>query len=308
MLATVMVRALERTLPLVPRPVAPAVSQIAGTVAYLTSAKARAAVRANQLVVAPGRRPRVRRTFVNQSRNYLDTFRLFRESPERVREWVQTEHWERFLDAHALGRGVVIASAHFGPVNVCGQILITRGYSTTMPVEDEMSEFARAINRARSAFGATFIATSSARGIYRVLREGGVLGVIADRAVTGTGERVEFFGREVLLPSAHIALALRSRSVILPAFAYRRRGGKVSLLFEPPLELVDTGDHDADVRRGMREFARVMEGHISAHPEEWAVFEPVFRSDSVGQSPPSPKPSPLRWLRLLRSEGPKRRG
>lgn len=307
MLATVMVRALERTLPLVPRSVIPALSEVAGTVAYLISRKARAAVRANQLVVAPGRRPRVRRTFVNQSRNYLDTFRLFRESPERVREWVETVCWERFLEAHALGRGVVIASAHFGPVNVCGQILITRGYSTTMPVEDEMSEFARAINRARSAFGATFIATSSARGIYRVLREGGVLGVIADRAVTGTGERVEFFGREVLLPSAHIALALRARSVILPAFAYRR-GTKVSLLFEPPLELVDTGDHDADVRRGMREFARVMEGHIRGRPEEWAVFEPVFRSDSVGQSPPSPKPSPLRWLRLLRSEGPKDRG
>ena len=286
MVATAIVRVLERTLPLVPRPLVPALSEAAGTIAYLASARARAAVRANQLVVAPGRRPRVRRTFVNQARNYLDTFRLFRESPERVREWVQTEHWERFLEAHSLGRGVVIASAHFGPVNVCGQILITRGYSTTMPVEDEASEFARAINRARSAFGATFIATSSARGIYRVLREGGVLGVIADRAVTGTGERVEFFGHEVLLPSAHIALALRARSVILPAFAYRK-GSKVSLRFEPPLELTDTGDHDADVRRGMREFARVMEGHIGGRPEEWTVFEPVFSSDPLGQSPPS---------------------
>ena len=275
MLATVMVRALERVLPLIPRPMVPAASQIAGTIAYLASPASRAAVRANHLVVAPGRRPQIRRTFVNQVRNYLDTFRLFRESPERVREWVETEHWERFLAAHALGRGVVIASAHFGPVNVCGQILISRGFPTTMPVEDETSEFARAINRARSALGATFIATSSARGIYRVLREGGVLGVIADRAVTGTGERVEFFGREVLLPSAHIALALRAGSVVVPAFAYRQ-GDKVSLRFEPPLALVDTGEHDADVRRGMREFALVMEGHIRARPEEWAVFQPFF--------------------------------
>lgn len=285
MVATVIVRVLERALPLIPRALVPAVSEAAGTVAYLISAQARAAVRANQLVVAPARRPRVRRTFVNQSRNYLETFRLFRETPERVRDWVETEHWEHFLAAHALGRGVVIASAHFGPVNVCGQILITRGYSTTMPVEDETSEFARAINRARSAFGATFVATSSARGIYRVLREGGVLGVIADRAVTGTGERVEFFGRDVLLPSAHISLALRAKAVVLPAFAYRR-GDKVSLRFEPPLELSDTGDHEVDVRRGMREFARVMEGHIGALPEEWTVFEPVF-SDSAGQSAPA---------------------
>ena len=275
MLATVMVRALERTLPLIPRPAIPALSELVGSIAYLASPRARAAVRANQLVVAPERRPRVRLTFVNQVHNYLDTFRLFRESPERVREWVETVNWERFLEAHALGRGVVIASAHFGPVNVCGQILISRGYSTTMPVEDETSEFARAINRARSALGATFIATSSARGVYRVLREGGVLGVMADRAVTGTGERVEFFGRQVLLPSAHIALALRANATVLPAFAYRHRD-TVSLRFEPPLELTDTGDHAADVRRGMREFARAMERHIRGTPEEWAVFERVF--------------------------------
>ena len=289
MLATVMVRALERTLPLIPRPAIGPLSEIVGSIAHLTSPRARAAVRANQLVVAPERRPRVRRTFVNQVRNYLDTFRLFRVSTDRVQEWVETENWEIFLEAHAGGRGVVIASAHFGPVNVCGQILISRGFSTTMPVEDEASEFARAINRARSALGATFIATSSARGIYRVLREGGVLGVIADRAVTGTGERVEFFGRQVLLPSAHIALALRANAKVLPAFAYRR-GDKVSLHFEPPLALVDTGDHDADVRRGMREFARVMEGHIRGRPEEWAVFEPFF-VDPVGPSSASSRPS-----------------
>ncbi len=274
-----MVRVLERTLPLLPRPVIPPLSELVGTIAYLASPRARAAVRANQQVVAPARRPRIRRTFVNQARNYLDTFRLFRASSARVQEWVETIDWERFLEAHARGRGVVIASAHFGPVNVCGQILIARGYSTTMPVEDEASEFARAINRARSALGATFVATSSARGIYRVLREGGVLGVIADRAVTGTGERVEFFGRQVLLPSAHIALAIRAKATVLPAFAYRR-GNTVRMLFEPPLQLTETGDHDSDVRRGMREFARVMERHIKGRPEEWTIFEPFF-SDSV---------------------------
>lgn len=270
-----MVRVLERTLPLIPRPVIPPLSEVVGSIAYLASPRARAAVRANQLVVAPERRPRVRRTFVNQVRNYLDTFQLFRVSGDRVREWVETDNWETFLEAHAHGRGVVIASAHFGPVNVCGQILISRGFSTTMPVEDEASEFARALNRARSALGATFIATSSARGIYRVLRQGGVLGVIADRAVTGTGEHVEFFGRQVLLPSAHIALALRANATVLPAFAYRR-GNKIRLHVEPPLQLASTGDHDSDVRVGMREFALVMERHIKASPEEWTVFERVF--------------------------------
>ena len=62
---------------------------------------------------------------------------------------------------------------------------------------------------------------------------------------------------------------------MLPAFAYRR-GNKVRLLFEPPLLLTDSGDHDSDVRQGMREFTRVMERHIRGRPEEWTIFEPFF--------------------------------
>ena len=309
-------RAMERTLPLIPRSAVPGIAEVIGSLTCLASPRARAAVRENQLVVAPGRRPRVRRTFVNQARNYLDTFRLVGASGEEVAQWVEAEGWEHFLAAHARGKGVVMASAHLGPVNVCGQLFLVRGYPTTMPVEEERGEFGRAVNRARAALGGTFIPTSSARGIYRVLRDGGVLGVIADRAVTGTGERVEFFGHQVLLPSAHIALALRADAAVVPGFAYRH-GDKVSLHFEPALTLARTGDHDADVRLGMREFARVMERHIAGAPEEWAVFDRFFPVASVGQSPPSPKPSPLRRAfrrrgplppHLLRSKGPKRLG
>jgi len=281
-LATVAARALERTLPLIPGPAVPTLSELIGSLSWLASSRARAAVRDNQRVIAPARRPAVRRTFVNQAHNYLDTFRLLRASRERITEWVEAEGWEHFLAAHARGKGVVMASAHFGPVNVCGQLFLARGYHTTMPVEEEQTEFGRAVNRARAALGGTFIATSSARGIYRVLRDGGVLGVIADRAVTGTGERVEFFGHQVLLPSAHISLALRADAAVIPAFAYRQ-GDKVSLHFEPALALVRTGDHEANVRLGIREFARVMERHLARSPAEWAVFEPFFSDASVGR-------------------------
>ena len=298
MLATVAARALERTLPLIPGPAVPTLSELIGSLSWLASSRARAAVRDNQRVIAPARRPAVRRTFVNQAHNYLDTFRLLRLSRERITEWVEAEGWEHFLAAHARGKGVVMASAHFGPVNVCGQLFLARGYHTTMPVEEEHTEFGRAVNRARAALGGTFIATSSARGIYRVLRDGGVLGVIADRAVTGTGERVEFFGHQVLLPSAHILLALRADAAVIPAFAYRQ-GDKVSLHFEPALALVRTGDHEADVRLGMREFARVMERHLARSPAEWAVFEPFFSDDSVrrggrGRRGPKAPSSPRR--------------
>jgi KDO2-lipid IV(A) lauroyltransferase len=100
--------------------------------------------------------------------------------------------------------------------------------------------------------------------------------MLADRAITGVGERVPFFGRPALLPSAHVALALRTGAVLLPAFAHRE-GNVLHAAFEPELELVRTGDRDADIRDGVRRWAAVLEPQIRVAPEQWSVFEPVWR-------------------------------
>lgn len=275
MLAGALAAMFGRILPLVPAALVRPLSEIGGTIAYAVSPRARAAVRANLAVIRPEGGASVRRTFVYQVRNYLETFRLLRERPERIRKMVDIRGWEHFAAAHAQGRGVIIGSAHLGPVIICGQILSAMGYPVTIPVEIERSVVDAAVNRARSAMGVTFVPTDSAIGIHRVLRRGGVLGTMTDRAVTGVGERVSFFGREALLPSAHVALALRSGAPLLPAFAHHRDGRLVAHV-EAPLPLSPGTDRDAAVREGVRAFAAVLERHIREAPEEWAVFDRVW--------------------------------
>jgi len=218
----------------------------------------------------------VRQVFIEQVRNYLEIFRLARLDHAQVRRAVVTSGWERFAAAVARGKGVVVASAHVGPISVSGQIISANGYQITLPVEKETGEIGRAINRARARMGLRFVETDSAFGIHRILKRGGVLGVLADRAVTGVGERVPFFGRPALLPSAHIALALRTGAALIPAFAHRD-GEVYRAVFEEELVLARSGDRDADVREGVRRWAEVLEPHIAVAPEQWSVFEPVWR-------------------------------
>lgn len=256
-------------------------AMLGGTLAYRASAGAREAVRENLSIVAPaigrGDRERlVRQTFVEQLRHYIEIFRLARLDHEMVRQAVVTDGWERFDAAVARGRGVILASGHIGPVSVCGQIIVANGHEVTLPIEKETGELARAINRARTRMGLRIVETDSALGIARVLKRGGILGLLADRAITGVGERVPFFGRPALLPSAHVALALRTGAVLMPAFAHRD-GSILRAVFEPELELPRTGDRDADVREGVRRWAGVLERHIRVAPEQWSVFEPVWR-------------------------------
>ena len=225
--------------------------------------------------IAPGQPLSARRVFVNQVLQYLEVFQIPRLDRARFDAVVRVEGWDNFLCAQRLGKGVIFGSAHLGPIALVGQILMTRGYTLTLPAEKTNSEFLLAVNRARQAQGLVLVPMDSAIGIHRVIRGGGALGILADRAVTGIGERVEFFGRPALLPSAHVALALRTGAALVPAFAWREKGFLMARI-EEPLELISTGDRDADVRAGVRKFAARLERYVREHPEQWSVFEPVW--------------------------------
>ena len=279
--ARALARAAEWALPRLPPAWQGPISEIVGTIAYVAAPRGREAVRANLAIIAPAKSLSARRVFVNQVRQYLEVFQIPRLDRARFDAIVRVEGWEHFLCAERLGKGVIFGSAHLGPIALVGQILMQRGYTLTLPAEKTDSEFMHAVNLARQAQGLVLVPVDSALGIHRVIRDGGVLGILADRAVTGVGERVEFFGRPALLPSAQVALALRTGAALVPAFAWRENGLLVARI-EEPLELVSTGDRDTDVRAGVRRFAARLESYIREHPEQWTVFEPVWDSNGSG--------------------------
>ena len=274
MLSGALSRAAERALPHLPRALRGPLAEVVGTLAYLAAPGARRAVHANLAVIAPERNTSgvVRRVFVEQTRNYFEIFSIPRLDPKTLLAEVRTDGWEHVAHAYERGKGVILASAHLGPVSFVGQMVLAHGYPVALPVEIATSEFQRSVNRARGGAGLQLINTDSALGIFRFLREGKVLGILADRAVTGVGEKVEFFGRDALLPSAAVVLSLRTGAPLVPSFA-GRRDGVLTASFEPPLEIPNTGDRDADVREGVQRFARVLERYVRSAPEQWTVFE-----------------------------------
>lgn len=274
MLTGALSRASERALPLLPRVLIGPFAEVVGTLAYLATPGARRAVRANLAVIAPERNSSglVRQVFVEQTRNYVEIFSIPRMDGKKLLAELKTDGWEHVARAYEQGKGVILASAHLGPVSFVGQMVLAHGYPVALPVEVETSEFQKSVNRARGGAGLQLIRTDSSRGIFRFLRDGKVLGILADRAVTGVGERVEFFGRTALLPSAAVVLSMRTGAPLVPSFA-GRTGGMLTATFEPPLEIPKTGDREADVREGVQRFARVLERYVRRTPEQWTVFE-----------------------------------
>jgi phosphatidylinositol dimannoside acyltransferase len=273
-LSAALARTASLTLTAMPGGLTAPLGEVIGTLAWAMSPVTRENVLANLRIIAPERAnaSTARKVFVGQSRNYLDIFQLPKLEPNKLIAAIDHRGWDNFLRAHAQGRGVIIASAHLGPIPVVGQMLCSHGYEVVLTIETERSELQRAINRKRASMGLQFAFVENPFPAYRAVRQHKVLGLLVDRAVTNVGERVPFFGRPALLPSVHVVLGHRTGAPVVPAFALRE-GGRLTACFEPPLDIPHTGDREADVREGVRRWGEVLERYIRKAPEQWAVFE-----------------------------------
>jgi KDO2-lipid IV(A) lauroyltransferase len=75
-------------------------------------------------------------------------------------------------------------------------------------------------------------------------------------------------------------VALRTGAPLIPGFALRHPDDTFLIQLEPPVELPNTGDREADVAAGMRMVVAIMERYIAEHPEQWMVSVPVWPMDS----------------------------
>jgi lauroyl/myristoyl acyltransferase len=221
-----------------------------------------------------------RQAFRNSARNITDMLRLPLMTGEQVERLVTVHGYEHVEAARALGKGVVLTSAHFGQMEVAAQIAGIRGLRPVVLHErlhpQRLYEYVAGL---RSRMGIEFVPIGDASALklaFRTLRHNGLLGVVADRDVTHSGRVVKFFGADARLPDGHVTLALHTGAAIVIAFCLRQPGNRIEAFVEPPIILEATGDREADVERGMTRVISVLERYIGANPEQWVYFQPVW--------------------------------
>jgi KDO2-lipid IV(A) lauroyltransferase len=83
------------------------------------------------------------------------------------------------------------------------------------------------------------------------------------------GIAVPFFGHDVMTAPALAELALRYDCPVVPARVERLRGAHFKMTALPPLEMVRTGNHHADVAAVMAKVNALVEQWIRDTPEQW---------------------------------------
>lgn len=280
-----------RIIPRLPRRFVMSLSGFIGFIAWLVASQARKQATINMLHIlgseiraTPNGRRKLRKTvrgmFKNNVRNYLEMFYLPNMKTGELTGVMQAiegiEHLEKAL---AMGKGVILVSAHIGPINYLSQWFAAKGYATTIPVERLHDERMLKLQLdLRGGHGVTFTplgGSAPIRAMIQALRKNQLVLITGDRAVVGEHIERPFFGARAQLPGGPVELAQRTGAAILCAFGWREPGNRIGGRFFPvSLALPEEKRSDFEALEGR--VIEVMEEAIAAHPEQWVVFTQVW--------------------------------
>lgn len=286
MLAYMAFRLASMVLPLVPARIGYALFSLVGSLAYIVARPARTAVEANlSRVLGPEARQsqisaNARRVFRNAAKNYFDLFRLPRVPADHVERLLTIHNWERIEDTLGMGRGLILATAHFGNFDLVGQVLAGRSFRVTALAEPlRPPRLFELVTSLRNCRGLRFepVGPAALRAVLRALRRGEIVGLACDRDLQGNGQIVPFFGEEARLPAGAFFLAIKTGAPIVPAFVVREKNNSFTAFVEEPIFLEGSRSEDSLVYNGARLMASLLEKYIGRYPDQWVVFEPIWK-------------------------------
>jgi lauroyl/myristoyl acyltransferase len=132
--------------------------------------------------------------------------------------------------------------------------------------------------RRHSGIGIIPLSENTVEEVIKVLTANGMVCLLADRVIAGSGVEVEFFGERVQMPVGPALLAIKLGTAVLPCLTIRQ-GKKYHGYVGPPLEVEITGDTRRDVQVNTQKLARIFEDFIRKDPAQWHMFQPIFKQD-----------------------------
>lgn len=178
---------------------------------------------------------------------------------------------EHLREAHALGRGVIIVSGHYGLWEFMPPWLCLNGFRVTTVVRRQNNPEVDAwFERMRRRFGA--LTTDSGFGlreILRTLRNGDILALMSDQNAGDRGYFVDFLGEPASTVTGPAQIALKSRAPIVALAAHRRGAGPHLIEILPPIRPEEFTDDESGRLQLTQHLTRIIENWVRKRPDQW---------------------------------------
>lgn len=282
-------RSISAALQPLPRPVAGAIATMVGYgTMWLQPGKRRLVHKNMRRVLGPEVEERtvdrfVAAAFDSYAHYWVDASRVgLLTGGSRVDDRWTIEGMEHVESSMKRGKGTILAIPHVGNWEYGGLWMAQHGYPMVCIAEVlEPRELYEWFVTQRERLGLTILPfeSDSTAKLLAYLREGRLVGLLADRDLVGNGVEVELFGETTTLPAGPAMLALRSGADLMSAAVYHYRGDRHHAVINPPIDCARTGRLRDDVARITRQVAEEMEVMIKRAPEQWHMFQANWPSD-----------------------------
>jgi len=277
---------------ILPRPWARAFAIGVAQIVYLLHFRLRQVGMRNLAMVFPEksqaeRRRILRGVFTSLGRQLAELCQFPRYTVENVGDVVVYDGLENYEKAHAYGRGVLFLTAHFGgwELSAFAHSLYGHWLHVVMrpmdnPYLDRLLQSYRAMHGNKVVPKDDFV-----RGLLAAMRAGETVGILMDTNMTPPqGVFVDFFGIRACTASGLARIALRTDAAIVPGFAiWDEALGKYRLRFDPAVELVRTGDLEADIVANTQKVTKVIEEYVRKYPDQWLWVHRRWKTRPEGE-------------------------
>jgi Kdo2-lipid IVA lauroyltransferase/acyltransferase len=206
---------------------------------------------------------------------------------ENIENVVVLDGHENFLAGKSRGKGVIYLTGHIGAWELSSYAHALYGFPLhymARPLDNAPLD--AMVNEYRGGSGNKPIyKNEAARVMMKVLKGAGTIGILADQnTMPGEGVFVDFFGTHACTTTGIARVALHTDAAVVPGYAYWDENlRKYRLRFEPPVELVRSGDMERDVRENTQRFTKVIEEIIRKHPEQWVWIHARWKNRPEGE-------------------------
>jgi Kdo2-lipid IVA lauroyltransferase/acyltransferase len=277
---------------ILPRPLARAFAIGIGWTVYLLHVRLRRAGMRNLALAFPEKseaeRARILRgEFTSLGRQLAELCQFPRYTLENIEQVVVYDGPENFERAYARGKGVLFLTAHFGGWELSAFAHSLHGHwlhVVMRPMDNPYLD--RLVQSYRTMHGNKVVDKDDfVRGLLAAMKAGETVGILMDTNMTPPqGMFVNFFGIPACTASGLARIALRTEAAVVPGFTiWDEKLGKYRLRFDPALELIRTGDLEADIVANTQMFTRVIEDYVRKYPEQWLWVHRRWKTRPEGE-------------------------
>ena len=285
---------LAKLIGLLPRPLARGFCMSVGLLAYALHPRLRVVGMRNLEIAFPQKSTRekkkVLRELYKSFGRQLAEFCLFpRYTQENVSQVAVYDGFQNFAEAQARGKGVVFLTGHFGGWEIGSFAHSLHGHPLRIVIRPLDNPYLNAmVDRYRTLHGnQTFSKQDFARGLLSALKHGETVGILMDTNMTPPqGAFVDFFGVPAYTATGVARVAMHTDAAVVPALTiWDQELGKYRIRFDPPIELVCTGNKEEDVIANTAAFTKVIESYATRYPEQWLWVHRRWKTRPPGEPP-----------------------